>query len=105
LKSADLAGVDDPARPVGLAGSVEAAQQLAVQARHTPSGRQSRSRRQAVTPAQPISMGTMRHGTPVTRTKTIAVNAARSLTRGRPVRCAARSGDKRSSTSQNRRRV
>src|SRR5919199_3027302 len=38
LKSADLAGVDDPARPVELAGSVEAAQQLAVQAFPHPSG-------------------------------------------------------------------
>src|SRR4051794_17691425 len=53
----------------------------------------ARSRRDAVTPEQPISFGTMRHGIPVTSTNTIAVNAARSLTRGRPVRGHGRSGN------------
>jgi hypothetical protein len=36
---------------------------------HTPAARQSRSRRDAVTPEQPISRGSSRHGTPVTSTK------------------------------------
>jgi hypothetical protein len=53
---------------------------------HTPARCHSRNRRQAVTPEQPICRGTIRHGTPVTSTNTIAVNAVRSLTRGRPVR-------------------
>ena len=43
------------------------------------------SRRHAVTPEQPISVGTIRHGTPVSNTNTIAVNATRSSTRGRPM--------------------
>jgi hypothetical protein len=51
---------------------------------HTPAACQSRSRRHAVTPEQPISRGSTRHGTPVTSTKRMAGNA--SSTRGRPIR-------------------
>jgi hypothetical protein len=53
----------------------------------------SRNRRQAVTPEQPICRGTIRYGTLVISTNTIAVNAVRSLTRGRPVRRGVRSGN------------
>jgi hypothetical protein len=42
---------------------------------HTPIACQSRSRRHAVTPEQPISAGTNRHDRPVTSTKRIAVKA------------------------------
>jgi hypothetical protein len=43
---------------------------------HTPLRCHSPSRRQAVTPReQPICRGTISHGTPVTSTNTIAVNA------------------------------
>src|SRR3712207_747144 len=42
-------------------------------------------------PGQPICWGTtIRHGTPVISTNMIAVNVARSLTLGRPVRCGMR---------------
>src|SRR5919107_3195911 len=60
---------------------------------HTPARCHSLSRRQAVTPEQPICRGTIRHGTPLTSTNTIAVNAVRSPTLGRPVRCGVRSGN------------
>ena len=54
---------------------------------HAPASCQSRSRRQQVTPdPQPICRGKYSHGIPVCSTKTIPVNAARSGTRGRPVR-------------------
>jgi hypothetical protein len=43
-----------------------------------PTACQSRSRRHAVTPEQPLSQGSTRHGTPVTSTKRMAVNAMRS---------------------------
>jgi hypothetical protein len=46
---------------------------------HTPIACQSRSRRHAVTPEQPISAGTIRHDRPVTSTKRIAVKATRPL--------------------------
>jgi hypothetical protein len=39
---------------------------------------ESRSRRHAVTPEQPISRGSTRHGTPVTSTNRMAANAMRS---------------------------
>jgi hypothetical protein len=69
-------------RPVDLAGGVQAAQELTVHALHTPAACQSRSRRQAVTLERRVSLGIIRHGTPVTTTNTVAVNAARSLTAG-----------------------
>jgi hypothetical protein len=54
---------------------------------HAPAACQSRSRRQQVTPEpQPISLGKYSHGMPVCSTKMIPVSAARSGTRGRPVR-------------------
>ena len=81
-----MAGVDDPVRPVDPAGRVESAQQFAPQALPHPGGRQSRTSRAAVRPEQPISLGTARHGTPVSSTKTIAVNAAGRRRAGRPVR-------------------
>jgi len=50
-----------------------------------PAAVQSRSRRQQVTPLpHPISEGSMRHGSPLRKTKTIPVRQARSATRGRP---------------------
>ena len=60
---------------------------------HTPAFCQSRSRRQQVTPdPQPICRGKYSHGIPVCSTKTIPVSAARSGTRGRPVRRGLRRG-------------
>jgi len=54
---------------------------------HAPASCQSRSRRQQVTPdPQPICSGRYSHGIPVCSTKMIPVSAARSGTRGRPVR-------------------
>ena len=76
-QGADLAAVHDPSRPVKLPDRVQAAQQLAV---HTlthagglpvpkpPPRRHARAAN---------LLDTMRHGTPVTSTNTIAVNAAR----------------------------
>ena len=52
---------------------------------HTPIACQSRSRRQHVIPEpQPISCGSISHGTPLLRTKIMPVRAARSAIRGRP---------------------
>jgi hypothetical protein len=59
----------------------------------------SRSRRHAVTPEHPSSPGSIRHGTPVTSTKRMAVNAMRSSTRGRPIRGDTRAGNSGSSTA------
>jgi hypothetical protein len=54
---------------------------------HAPASCHSRSRRQQVTPdPQPICRGRYSQGMPVCGTKTIPVSAARSGTRGRPVR-------------------
>lgn len=51
---------------------------------HTPASVQSRSRRQAVTPAQPtVSAGTSRHATPVRKTSLTPANAVRSGTHSR----------------------
>jgi hypothetical protein len=51
----------------------------------TPAWCQSRKRRQQVIPEpQPISCGSISHGSPACSTKSIPVNAARSGTRGRP---------------------
>jgi hypothetical protein len=55
------------ARPVDQSGGVEAAAELAVQALQTPAA------------------GTIRHGTSVSNTNTIGVNATRSSMRGRPI--------------------
>ena len=53
--------------------------------RHTPAFCQSRSLRQQVEPEpQPISLGSISQGTPLLRTKTMPVRAARSSTRGLP---------------------
>jgi hypothetical protein len=68
--------------------------------RAQPAACQSRSRRHAVTPEQPIAPGTNRHGMPVRSTKRIAVKATRSSTRGRPIRRAGRSGNSGSDTTQ-----
>ena len=60
---------------------------------HAPASCQSRSRRQHVTPdPQPISGGRYSHGIPVRKTKMIPLSAARSGTRGRPVRRGLRRG-------------
>ena len=60
---------------------------------HAPAFCQSRSRRQQVTPdPQPICRGKYSQGIPVCSTKTIPVSAARSGTRGRPVRRGFRRG-------------
>ena len=60
---------------------------------HAPTACQSRSRRQQVIPdPQPISLGRYSHGQPLMSTKMIPVSAARSETRGRPVRCGFRRG-------------
>lgn len=65
---------------------------------HTPRRCQYRSRRQHVTPdPQPISWGSIHHGMPLCRTKTIPVRHARSSIGGRPrlpgpARCPGRSG-------------
>jgi hypothetical protein len=54
---------------------------------HVPAACQSLSRRQQVIPdPQPISVGRYSHGQPLISTKMIPVRAARSATRGRPVR-------------------
>jgi len=51
----------------------------------TPACCQSRTRRQQVMPLpQPSSWGSISHGIPLFRTKTMPVSAARSLRRGRP---------------------
>jgi hypothetical protein len=52
---------------------------------HTPASCQSRKRRQQVEPdPQPISLGSISHGMPLFKTKTMPVRAARSSTRGLP---------------------
>jgi hypothetical protein len=52
---------------------------------HTPASCQSRKRRQQVEPdPQPISFGSISHGMPLLRTKTMPLRAARSSTRGLP---------------------
>ncbi len=54
--------------------------------RQTPAACQSRRRRQHVEPLpQPSSRGSSRHGTPVRRTNTMPLRAARSGMRGRPL--------------------
>jgi len=54
---------------------------------HTPARCQATSRRQQVLPdPQPISRGNICHGNPACSTKRMPVNAARSETRGRPMR-------------------
>ncbi len=50
----------------------------------TPTACQSRNRRQHVMPEQPISAGSISHGTPDRRTNTIPPSTARSSRRGRP---------------------
>jgi hypothetical protein len=86
LKSADVAGVHDGARPVQPADRVQAPQQLAVQPLPHAGG---------LPLAQPPPRGDARATDlgrnqpprdPRAQTNTIAVNAARSATRGRPVR-------------------
>jgi hypothetical protein len=86
LERADVAGVDDPVRTVDPAGRVESAQQFAPQAlphaggppvTHQPRGGPARAA---------DLLGHHPPRDPVSSTKTIAVNAARSPTRGRPVR-------------------
>jgi hypothetical protein len=55
--------------------------------RQMPARCQRTSRRQQVLPdPQPISVGSICHGIPLRRTKSMPVNAARSDTRGRPIR-------------------
>jgi hypothetical protein len=52
---------------------------------HTPASCQSRKRRQQVEPdPQPISLGSISHGMPLFKTKTIPVRAAPSSMRGLP---------------------
>jgi hypothetical protein len=60
---------------------------------HTPASCQSRSRRQQVTPdPQPISRGSISHGTPERSTKRMPLKAAREGTAGRPPFGLGRSG-------------
>jgi hypothetical protein len=98
--SADMASVHHPGRPVEPPASVEPPEQLAMQpiphAGRLPVA-QPPPRRDA---RQPSSRGNTRHGTPVTSTKRMAVNAMRSSTRGRPVPRRSRSGNSGSSAAQ-----
>jgi hypothetical protein len=65
---------------------------------HTPASCQSRKRRQQVEPdPQPISCGSISHGMPLFKTKTMPVRAARSSTRGLPPLGLGGSGGKRGS--------